>query len=137
MFVGHSWSPVFGRKNDKTEVNNGDILISTLSLKNASVLPNLTALPSTIFQSCAKELNSIIIMNHDYVQGPRLSGGKQYVRVGTSTTNEQLRRWCIESGKVTLPCNIIETEITMGGSNATIWYVVLLANGSDLLRIPD
>ena len=46
---------------------------------------------------------------------------KNYVRVGTSTTNEQFRRWCIDIGNVTLLVNIIEVEITMGGSNAPIW----------------
>lgn len=51
----------------------------------------------------------------------QLSNGKKYVRVGTSTTNEGFRRWCINDGKVTLPMNNIEGEISMGGSNATIW----------------
>lgn len=91
---------------------------------DASILPNFTSLPTEIFQPEAKDLNSIMFVNHDYVGGPALANGKRYVRVGTSTTNEQLRRWCIDTGKVTLPLQIIEVEITMGGSNATIWYVV-------------
>ena len=78
-------------------------------------------MPGDIFQPHAKDLNSIVIVDNDYVKGPKLTDGKKYVRVGTSTTNEQLRRWCIDIGKVTLPLNIIETEITMGGSNGTIW----------------
>jgi hypothetical protein len=53
-----------------------------------------------------------------------MGDGKKYVRVGTATTNEQFRRWCINEGDVTLPMNIIEVEITFGGSNATIWYVM-------------
>lgn len=120
---GHSWSPVFGRSQKHNNKNNGDILISTLGLIDATILPNFTSLPTDLFQPEAKDLNSIIFVDHSYVKGPQLSNGKRYVRVGTSTTNEQLRKWCINTGKVTLPCQIIEVEITMGGSNATIWYV--------------
>lgn len=121
--LGHSWSPVFGRSDKKGNKNNGDILISTLGLVDASILPNFTSLPGSIFEPRAKDLNSIVIVDNIYVKGPKLLGGKKYVRVGTSTTNEQLRKWCINTGKVTLPMNIIEVEITMGGSNATIWFV--------------
>ena len=120
---GHSWSPVFGRSHNKKDGNNGDILISSLGLVDASVLPNFTSLPGDILEPGAKDLNSIIIVDNKYVNGPKLAGGKKYVRVGTSTTNEQLRRWCIDTGKLTLPMNIIEVEITMGGANATIWSV--------------
>lgn len=119
---GHSWSPVFGRSNPRTGANNGDILISTLGLVDATVLPNFTSLPGDIFEPRAKDLNSIIVVSNNYVKGPKLSSGKKYVRLGTSTTNEQLRRWCIDIGNVTLPMNIIEVEITQGGSNAMIWY---------------
>ncbi|KIX01633.1 uncharacterized protein Z518_09359 [Rhinocladiella mackenziei CBS 650.93] len=131
----HSWSPVFGRSSRNGE-NNGDILISTLGLVDASILPNFTSLPTDIFQPRAKDLNSIVIVDHNYVQGPKLSGGKKYVRVGTSTTNEQLRRWCIDTAKLTLPMNIIEVEITMGGSNATICHGAGINNPtlSDLVR---
>ncbi|KIW19682.1 hypothetical protein PV08_00256 [Exophiala spinifera] len=119
----HSWSPVFGRSHDRSnDNNNGDILISSLGLVDASVLPNFTSLPGDILEPGAKDLNSIIVVDHSYVKGPKLVDGKKYVRVGTSTTNEQLRRWCIETGKVTLPMNIIEVEITMGGANATICH---------------
>ena len=98
-------------------------MISTLGLIDASVLPNFTSLPTNIFQPRAKDLNSIVFVDNNYVKGPVLTGGKRYVRVGTSTTNEQLRRWCIDTGKVTMPMNIVEVEITMGGSNGTIWFV--------------
>ena len=120
IFLGHSWSPVFGRSYADGERNNGDILISTLGLVNAIVVPNLTSLPVDLFQPRAEDLNSIIIVDEKFVKGPRLTGGKKYVRVGTFTTSEQLRRWCIETGKVTLPMQIIEVEIIMGGSNTTI-----------------
>lgn len=102
----------------------GSILISSLGLVDASVLPNFTSLPTDIFEPRAKDLNSIVVVaDNNYVKGPKLSGGKKYVRVGTSTTNEQFRRWCVDTGNVTLPMNIIEVEITMGGANATIWFV--------------
>ena len=91
---------------------------------NAGVLPNFTSLPSSLFQPKETELNHIKIVDAAYVGGQALSGGKKYVRVGTSTTNEQFRRWCINEGNVTLPMNIIEVEITFGGSNATIWLVM-------------
>ncbi|GKU05034.1 unnamed protein product [Fusarium langsethiae] len=118
----HSWAPVFGRNNKLGQKNNGDILISTLTELDAGVLPNLTALPSSLFQPKATELNSIKIVEASYVKGRVLRDGKKYVRVGTATTNEQFRRWCIKEGNVTLPANIIETTITFGGSNATICH---------------
>ncbi|EXJ56813.1 hypothetical protein A1O7_07157 [Cladophialophora yegresii CBS 114405] len=132
----HSWSPVFGRSDKKHRQTNGDILISTLGLIDASVLPNFTSLPTDIFQPRAKDLNSIVVVDHNYVRGPPLRDGKKYVRVGTSTTNEQLRRWCIKTGKVTMPMNIVEVEITMGGSNATICHGGGIRNPtiSDLVR---
>ncbi|KIV95625.1 hypothetical protein PV10_03255 [Exophiala mesophila] len=132
----HSWSPVFGRSHKHKNKNNGDILISTLGLVDATLLPNFTSLPTDLFQPEAKDLNSIVFVDHNYVKGPQLSNGKRYVRVGTSTTNEQLRRWCINAGKVTLPCQIIEVEITMGGSNATICHGAGINNPtlSDLVR---
>ncbi|KAJ9610462.1 hypothetical protein H2200_005239 [Cladophialophora chaetospira] len=132
----HSWSPVFGRSDKKQKENNGDILISTLGLIDASILPNFTSLPTNIFQPKAKDLNSIVVVDHNYVKGPALKDGKKYVRCGTSTTNEQLRRWCIKTGKVTMPMNIVEVEITMGGSNATICHGGGIRNPtiSDLVR---
>ncbi|EXJ88462.1 hypothetical protein A1O1_05392 [Capronia coronata CBS 617.96] len=132
----HSWSPVFGRSQQTGSETRGDILISSLGLVDASVLPNFTSLPADIFEPRAKDLNSIIVVGNDYTKGPKLSGGKKYVRVGTSTTNEQFRRWCIDTGKVTLPMNIIEVEITMGGANATICHGAGINNPtlSDLVR---
>ncbi|KAI1626658.1 hypothetical protein EDD37DRAFT_620248 [Exophiala viscosa] len=132
----HSWSPVFGRSNSKKLGNNGDILISTLGLVDASVLPNFTSLPGNLFEPRAKDLNSIVVVDNNFVRGPQLTDGKKYVRVGTSTTNEQLRRWCIDTGKITPPMNIIEVEITMGGSNGTICHGAGINNPtlSDLVR---
>ncbi|KAK4943963.1 hypothetical protein LTR10_016483 [Elasticomyces elasticus] len=132
----HSWSPVFGRSDSKKLGNNGDVLISTLGLVDASVLPNFTSLPGNLFEPRAEDLNSIVVVDNNFVRGPKLTDGKKYVRVGTSTTNEQLRRWCINTGKVTPPMNIIEVEITMGGSNGTICHGAGINNPtlSDLVR---
>ncbi|ENH68064.1 hypothetical protein FOC1_g10001764 [Fusarium oxysporum f. sp. cubense race 1] len=118
----HSWAPVFGRNDKMGEKNNGDVLISTLTELNAGVLPNLTSLPSSLFEPKETELNHIKVVDAAYVSGQALGDGKKYVRVGTATTNEQFRRWCINEGDVTLPMNIIEVEITFGGSNATICH---------------
>ncbi|KAJ4165930.1 hypothetical protein NW765_007156 [Fusarium oxysporum] len=118
----HSWAPVFGRNDKMGEKNNGDVLISTLTELNAGVLPNLTSLPSSLFEPKETELNHIKVVDAAYVSGQALGDGKKYVRVGTATTNEQFRRWCINEGNVTLPMNIIEVEITFGGSNATICH---------------
>ncbi|EGX54115.1 hypothetical protein AOL_s00004g148 [Orbilia oligospora ATCC 24927] len=116
----HSWSPIFGRGNDQGQGKNQNTLISTLDLSTASILPNFTAepwreLPEPI------QLNSITERNAQFVNGPDLGNGKKYVRIGTSVTHEQLRRWCILND-VTLPMSIIMVEITAGGSNAPICH---------------
>ncbi|KAI0543161.1 hypothetical protein GGR58DRAFT_450951 [Xylaria digitata] len=133
----HSWAPVFGRNDIKNQKHNGSVLISTLTERNASVLPNFTSLPSSLFQPKETELNHISVVDAAYVGVQRpLTGGKKYVRVGTATTNEQFRRWCIDEGNVTLPMNIIEVEITFGGSNATICHGAGMQHStlSDLVR---
>ncbi|KAH6888178.1 hypothetical protein B0T10DRAFT_70014 [Thelonectria olida] len=136
----HSWSPVFGRNNKSGQSTNGDVLISTLTETNASRLPNLTSVPTNLFQPKDTELNDIQeIKDASYVGAPALKGGKKYVQVGTATTNEKFRRWCIDTGHVTLPMNIIEVEITFGGSNATICHGAGINNPtlSDLVRRID
>ncbi|KAJ4247500.1 hypothetical protein NW762_013177 [Fusarium torreyae] len=99
----HSWSPNFGK--------DGQILISMIDIKTATTLPNTEALP--LPESSPTELQKI-----DFASGkPRIPGNK-LVRVGCATTNERLRRWCIDQGTVTIPLNVIMVEITLGGSNA-------------------
>jgi hypothetical protein len=109
VLSGHSWSPLFAR--------NGGILISTLNLDLATVIPNFTSLG--IGQEPPKELNSITLLPE--VEQPA-DGKTRLVRVGCGTTNEQLREWCVRGKVVTLPLNVIMVEITLGGSNAPIWY---------------
>lgn len=103
----HSWSPLFG--------SNGQILISLLSLRTATHLPNITSLP--LPESNPTELESI-----DVVPGTARTTGNTLVRVGAACTNERLRRWCVKHRKLTLPLNVIMVEITLGGSNAPICH---------------
>jgi hypothetical protein len=119
--LGHSWSPVFGQ--------NGQILISMLKIPTATELPNIAALPFP--ESAPTELESIEITS-----GKPLEEGNTLVRVGCATTNERLRRWCVENNKVTIPLNVLMVEITLGGSNAPICHGAGRRNQtlSDLVR---
>ena len=120
--IGHSWSPIFGR--------DGEILISMLNLNEATKLPNLTSLPFA--ESPPTELEMIKVVPGKLEQYP----GGALVRVGCATTNERLRRWCVENKKYTLPLNVIMVEITLGGSNAVISHGAGRAQRtlSDLVR---
>ncbi|KAK2606833.1 hypothetical protein N8I77_005558 [Diaporthe amygdali] len=107
----HSWSPIFG--------NQGQILISTLDLHQATVLPNIVSMPGSEVLDCPTELNAITF------QGTPEARRNRLVRVGTAVTNQQLRRWCnSQHGRLasTLPLNVIMVEITLGGSNAPICH---------------
>ncbi|KAF4448372.1 hypothetical protein F53441_8180 [Fusarium austroafricanum] len=100
----HSWAPVFGRNNKTGQSTNGDVLISTLTETNASRLPNLTSVPTNLFQPKDTELNAInVITDPKFVGAPALKNGKKYVQVGTATTNEKFRRWCINTGNAIPP----------------------------------
>ena len=99
----HSWAPIFGRE--------GQITISTLRLGDATKLPNTAALP--LPQDPPTELESI-----EFTSDPPLPGGKRLVRIGAATTNERLRRWCLDKKLVTLPLNVIMVETTLGGSTS-------------------
>lgn len=77
MRLGHSWAPLFGRNNKSGYKNNGDILISTLSERNAGILPNFTLLPSSLWQPPETELNHIQIVDVSCVNGPELTRGKK------------------------------------------------------------
>ncbi|KAE8389018.1 hypothetical protein BDV23DRAFT_184867 [Aspergillus alliaceus] len=109
----HSWSPIFTRAT-------GCILISTLDLRRATIIPNVEALTPVcpaLFQGKSTKLNSITEI------GPlKEDPTKSLVRVGCATTNEQFRSWCIASKRLTLPLNVIMVEITFGGSNAPICH---------------
>lgn len=107
----HSWSPIFSA--------DGQIVISTLGLYRASMLPNTESLPGSQYLVRGTQLNSI-----DFVGQPQ-KGQKRFVRVGTAVTNQMFRRWCIEQElekASSLPLNVIMVEITYGGSNAPICH---------------
>ncbi|KAH8690619.1 hypothetical protein BGW36DRAFT_401032 [Talaromyces proteolyticus] len=115
----HSWSPIFGR--DRGE-NKKFILISTLRLDRAVLgrKPNWEALGA--YKGRKTELNKIEAITDD---SSGLPPNQQLVRVGCSTTNEDLRRWCLSAKsrwKWTLPLNVIMVEITCGGSNGPICH---------------
>lgn len=117
----HSWSPIFGR--------TGEIMISTLDIKTASELPDITALH--LPQEKPNELETI-----ELLPGTARAAGKHLVRIGCATTNERLRRWCVKHNKVTIPLNIIMVEITSGGSNGPICHGAGIRHQtlSDLVR---
>lgn len=107
----HSWSSIFGK--------NGQIMISTLGLHQATMLPNIESLPGSQLFEPHTELNTI-----EFVGTPQ-PGKKRLVRVGTAVTNQMFRRWCNQQElpkASSLPLNVIMVEITMGGSNAPICH---------------
>jgi hypothetical protein len=107
----HSWAPIFGRQ--------GQITISLLSLAEATKIPNFTAL-SKILPNWLLDKNEL--QSIEVVSGTPRVKGNALVRVGVSTTNEQLRRWCVENNKYTYPLNVIMVEMTVGGTNAPICH---------------
>jgi hypothetical protein len=86
-----------------------------LRLKEATKIPNTVALP--LPQDEPTELETI-----EFTKDPPLEGGKRLVRVGCATTNERLRRWCLEKKLVTLPFNVIMVETTVGGSTSALCH---------------
>lgn len=120
---GHSWAPLFGR--DK------QILISLLPLAEVDIIPNVTALP--LPETPFTELETIELVKDGI---PRVSGNV-LVRVGVSTTNERLRRWCVEQNKkYTYSLNVIMVEMTVGGTNGPICHGAGIRHQSlsDLVR---
>ena len=108
----HSWSPIFARAQNS-------VLISMLDLHTATAEANtesLDAVSTKWFGEANTELNRIT--NLGPLEG---DSSKTLVRVGSATTNEQMRKWCTANKKYTLPINVIMVEITFGGSNAPIW----------------
>ncbi|GAB1316375.1 hypothetical protein MFIFM68171_06585 [Madurella fahalii] len=121
----HSWAPIFGRQ--------GQITISMLSLAEATKIPNFTAL-SKILPGWL--LHKTELQTIEVVSGTPRVKGNALVRVGASTTNEQMRRWCVENNKYTYPLNVIMVEMTVGGTNAPICHGAGRRHGtlSDIVR---
>lgn len=72
----------------------------------------------------------------EIVQGTPGVAGNALVRIGASTTNERLRRWCVENDQYTYPLNVIMVEMTVGGTNGPICHGAGLKHPtlSDLVR---
>jgi len=90
------------------------VFISMISLRDAELLPARQNIPLNY----SSDLTGIEVIKV-------LDNGKALVKVGAATTNEQFREWAVNSVKYgahawTLPLNVILTEITLGGSNATM-----------------
>lgn len=100
-----------------------------LKLPTATKLPKIAALP--LPESPPNQLESIEI-----ISGVPRASGHTLVRVGSATTKERLRRWCIKHNRVTIPANVTMVEITLGGSNAPICHGAGRRNRtlSDLVR---
>jgi hypothetical protein len=105
----HTWTQLYGADNE--------VLISMLPLDVAEELP---AKHPAIDRS--SDLQGIRIVGTVEENGVT----KALCRIGAATSNEQFRRWCLDSegGKWqwTLPLNVIMVEITYGGSNAPICH---------------
>ncbi|KAJ4390706.1 hypothetical protein N0V93_004304 [Gnomoniopsis smithogilvyi] len=120
----HSWAPIFGR--------NGQITISLLPLWEVARLPNFTALSKALPERKPNDLETIEVVQDATPRTP----GNALVRIGVSTTNERLRRWCVKNKKYTYPLNVIMVEMTVGGTNAPICHGAGRAHPtlSDLVR---
>ncbi|KAK0759490.1 hypothetical protein N5P37_007678 [Trichoderma harzianum] len=121
----HSWAPIFGRSETA-----GQVLVSLLPIKHVTSKVDLTSLG--ICLPPTNELRKIEVKG----EVGELDNGNTLVRVGAGVTNEELRRWCLQNGRVTLPLNVIMVEITVGGANAPICHGAGIENKtlSDLVR---
>jgi hypothetical protein len=111
----HTWGEMYSQKDE--------ILVSLLPL---SVVDELPALEPPIDPD--DQLQGIQIVGQVVEDGVT----KALCRIGSATTNEQFRRWCLDSSggnwNWTLPLNVIMVEITFGGSNAPICHGAGLRN---------
>jgi len=90
------------------------VFISMISLQDSELMPARRNLPIN-HNSDLCGINVVKV----------LDTGKALVKVGAATTNDQFREWCVNNVRYgghawTLPFNVILTEITLGGSNATM-----------------
>ncbi|KXG54556.1 FAD-binding, type 2 [Penicillium griseofulvum] len=114
----HSWSSIFGP--DKSQ-DRQFILISTLQLDRAILGKDKNEEASGKYADYKVELNEI---KEPDSTDSGIQADQHLVSVGCATTNEDLRRWCLQTSdyKWTLPLNVIMVEITFGGSNAPICH---------------
>ncbi len=103
----HTYSDLYG--------SSGDVLVSML---DPSVVEKIPAPEPPI--DPADQLQGIQVLEE-------IDGGRHALcRIGAATTNNQFRNWCVDrrggDTRWTLPLNVIMSEITIGGSNATICH---------------
>lgn len=101
----HTWSNLYS--------DDGEILLSMLPLTQVADLPaDEPGIDPT------NEMQGIEITGTVTENGVT----KALCRIGSATTNEQLRRWALDPNggnwQWTIPLNVIMVEITLGGSNA-------------------
>ena len=104
--------------------NDDEILISLLPLDTAEDLPSIAG----IFSPGAGLLQQIQLLPDTVAS----DGSGILCKVGTATTNEQFRQWCLSpdggAKQWTLPLNVIMVEITFGGSFSQICHGAGLRN---------
>lgn len=105
-----------------------EILISLLPLDTATDLPSIEG----AFNPGQGLLQQIELL-------PNTSPDTNLCKIGTATTNDQFREWCLSphggNTKWTLPLNVIMVEITFGGSISPICHGAGIKHGtlSDLV----
>jgi hypothetical protein len=105
----HTWGELYSQDDQ--------ILVSLLPLDVVEDLPS----PEPPIDP-SDQLQGIKIVGTVQEGGVR----KALCRIGSATTNEQFRRWCLDdqggAWNWTLPLNVIMVEITFGGSNGPICH---------------
>ncbi|MFQ6026304.1 MAG: hypothetical protein ACE5Q6_02185 [Dehalococcoidia bacterium] len=107
----HTWSDLYS--------SDDQVLISLLPL---DIVEDLPAREPAIDPE--DQLQGIEIVGEIQEEGVT----KALCRIGSATTNEQFRRWCLSTAQGggnwqwTVPLNVIMVEITWGGSNAPICH---------------
>jgi hypothetical protein len=114
----HSWSSLYSQ--------DGSILISLLPIEVATELPARYPPmdPNNEFQFITFVKTTV-------------ENGITYglTKIGSATTNYHFRKWALENNW-TVPCNVVMSEITFGGSNAPICHGAGINNQtlSDIVR---
>eukprot|EP00553_Chaetoceros_curvisetus_P005606 CAMPEP_0204631306 /NCGR_PEP_ID=MMETSP0717-20131115/22372_1 /ASSEMBLY_ACC=CAM_ASM_000666 /TAXON_ID=230516 /ORGANISM="Chaetoceros curvisetus" /LENGTH=139 /DNA_ID=CAMNT_0051648825 /DNA_START=99 /DNA_END=516 /DNA_ORIENTATION=+ len=105
-------------------VNDGQVFLTTLSLLKSEACPYYT---SDI--DADNELEGLELVDGIAEDGMK----KKLCKIGAVTTIEQCRKWVVDMSKPnkegeawkafwTIPPNVIQLEITFGGSNAPIYH---------------
>ena len=110
LTVRHSWSELFS--------SDDEILVSMLPIDVAVDLPSFQG----SWAPGEGKLQQIKVIP----ESAAADGSTICAKIGTATTNERFREWCVDpnGGNVmwTLPLNVIMVEITFGGSVSPICH---------------